>query len=623
MSIVSINWGTYVISVPKSGLTLIQLYPLEIREMDINWFRLQLKDLEDSDEGMACPDTHRHNTEVTLAGLTFARVVEILDPYTITFEDGQYAVNLVGANSNIADKVNVNQVSVRSQNSAGLISTPLIEYSSFEGGIWLDQINGSEGTLFPIGTKLKPVKLLSDAKIIADYRGFNVIYIIDDAVLDTTIDFSEFIFQGQTYINNGITVNSGVNVLNAVFRNLTVTGTLDGGNELVNCRIENLEYVNGTINSSDLLGMIELKGNSDAVIINSISPDPYNPPIIDMGGSGQNLIITNFSGQLSITNLTGNSFVGIGLTAGQVMLDSTTVTAGIIRISGIGELVDEHGNFISSGLWNGGVTIQNNLMTKEIIAEAVYEEVGVEVQYGAYNHGITIDIISGTTGTTYPIGTPAHPCKTLSDALVIAQSRGFTKIYVIANLTINNIPAGIEHFDFYGNGIRGCTITIDNVRTYNCTFHTCTLTGNFSNNSTIDVYDSVMDNISNITIIANNCSMIGIIELNNTRSSNFYDCSDGIPGTVTPEIQVNDCKSLGFWGYSGGLKLTNIITSGTNISVNFNSGRLIVDSTDTQGSIVVRGVGSLVGTTNGTIIDDAGLIDNISIQDAVWEKTLP
>jgi hypothetical protein len=53
--------------------------------------------------------------------VVLAMVIEIINGYTVTFEDGQYAVNLVGANSNVGDKVNLNDVSVRSANSAGLI----------------------------------------------------------------------------------------------------------------------------------------------------------------------------------------------------------------------------------------------------------------------------------------------------------------------------------------------------------------------------------------------------------------------------------------------------------------------------------------------------------------------
>jgi len=120
---ISIEWGTKIISIPKSDLDVVQLVPSEIYNMDLNWFRLQLKDQEDSEQGIHFPMTHNHNTEVSLSGLTFARVIEMINGYTITFEDGQYAVNLVGANSNVADVVNVNQVSIRTQNSAGMVSS--------------------------------------------------------------------------------------------------------------------------------------------------------------------------------------------------------------------------------------------------------------------------------------------------------------------------------------------------------------------------------------------------------------------------------------------------------------------------------------------------------------------
>lgn len=115
---ITINWGTRVISVPLADLTLVSgsLY-----ELNVDTFRQTLKSLESSEDGMPFTRTHNHNTEVTVGGVTLARVVEIVNSYTMTFEDGQYAVRLAGANSNIPDVVNVNQVSVRSNNSAGMI----------------------------------------------------------------------------------------------------------------------------------------------------------------------------------------------------------------------------------------------------------------------------------------------------------------------------------------------------------------------------------------------------------------------------------------------------------------------------------------------------------------------
>jgi len=124
---ISINWGTRVISIPKADTTLIQLTPFEIRELDLNAFRLALKDLEDSENGMAFPYTHNHNPPVSVGGVTLARVIELVNDYTVTFENGNYAVNLVGGNSNVADKVNLNTVSVRAANSAGLVHSREIE----------------------------------------------------------------------------------------------------------------------------------------------------------------------------------------------------------------------------------------------------------------------------------------------------------------------------------------------------------------------------------------------------------------------------------------------------------------------------------------------------------------
>ena len=117
---ITINWATRVITVPQANLTLVSgsLY-----ELDVDSFRLLLKDIEDSDEGMTFPDTHRHNTVVSLSGVTFARTFEIINGYTITFENGTYSVRCVGANHNIGDVKNVNSVSLIIGNSAGLIES--------------------------------------------------------------------------------------------------------------------------------------------------------------------------------------------------------------------------------------------------------------------------------------------------------------------------------------------------------------------------------------------------------------------------------------------------------------------------------------------------------------------
>lgn len=158
---ISINPLTSVINVPKSDMTLVQSSPFEIRELDLNWFRLALKAYEAAENGIYLLKTHNHNTEVTLGSLTFARVIEILPPYTVTFEDGQYAVNLTNANSNVSDKTNVNQVSVRSSNSAGLVASTATLSAADMNAIAdkvLDELVSDHQTSGSLGHSIKQIK---------------------------------------------------------------------------------------------------------------------------------------------------------------------------------------------------------------------------------------------------------------------------------------------------------------------------------------------------------------------------------------------------------------------------------------------------------------------------------
>lgn len=117
---ISINWSTRVITVPQADLTLISGTRYRL---DVDTFRLALKDIEDSEEGMSMPDTHSHATQRTLSGVTYARQFEIINGYTVLFQDvgTPYRVECVGANHNIADVQVTNNVSLVIGNSAGLI----------------------------------------------------------------------------------------------------------------------------------------------------------------------------------------------------------------------------------------------------------------------------------------------------------------------------------------------------------------------------------------------------------------------------------------------------------------------------------------------------------------------
>lgn len=111
----------YRIYIPRADMPIVQVSP-EIRSLDVAAFKQDLGTLQADEEGIMWTDTFIHVGETVLSGVTYARFVEIIAPYSVEFEDGQYTVIASGANHNIADVKVANQVSLVTQNSAGLIN---------------------------------------------------------------------------------------------------------------------------------------------------------------------------------------------------------------------------------------------------------------------------------------------------------------------------------------------------------------------------------------------------------------------------------------------------------------------------------------------------------------------
>jgi hypothetical protein len=370
---VYVDWATKVIFIPRESMTLVQQHPTEIRRLDSNDFRLTLKDLEDDPVGMAYQDTHRHNTTVLLGGIEYARIIEILAPYTITFEDGRYAVQISGSNNNIGDRVNVNNVSVRSANSAGLIQTREIEFNTFNGGITIDQLNGVSGQNYPTGTPLRPVNNISDARFIAASRGFSTIYVIGDLTLDTGDDVSGMMLMGNNASRTYIQINPGADTTGVEIREATVTGTLDGTTIIRDSYVFDLSYVTGFLFQCQLAGTIVLGGVMPASIMQCYGGS--NGVTIDMNGEGHMLNVSAWNGDITIANKSGSDLCALHVTAASVIIDSTVTNGEGIHIDGTGEFVNnslvtpEHVEMINvSRISESILTDTRTLTTSKFIA---------------------------------------------------------------------------------------------------------------------------------------------------------------------------------------------------------------------------------------------------------------
>jgi len=100
----------------------------------------------------------------------------------------------------------------------------------------------------------------------------------------------------------------------------------------------------------------------------------------------------------------------------------------------------------------------------------------------------------------------------------------------------------------------------------------------------------------------------GIITLEGIERFEFIDCHSRVGGDNVPTLDCMDLNNLDLQirGYDGGVRLTNISTSGAVASIDLNSGHVILDSTVTMGDIVVRG--------SGYITDNSGPNVTVNIQ---------
>ncbi len=121
----TVNWLTKVITIPKSDTTLDDAGPPELRSLAVDdvWTELHL--IQESEDGIPNDDIFIRRAQRTLAGVTYAAELEIINGYTLEFDDASgtdaYQVTITGGNHNISDVKVENLVSLVTNNSAGLV----------------------------------------------------------------------------------------------------------------------------------------------------------------------------------------------------------------------------------------------------------------------------------------------------------------------------------------------------------------------------------------------------------------------------------------------------------------------------------------------------------------------
>lgn len=349
---ITIDWATLTIFVPKSYMAILQSTPFEIRLLDVDVLRKDLKGIEDSFDGMAFQKTHTHNTEIIISGISYARSVEILSPYTVEFEDGQYGVSLIGANNNILDVKVPNQVSLLGNNSAGLINSEALNNQSYLlGRVYINTVgNGASGTTYPKGTPTDPSDNWEDASTIRANNKLSA-YNIRGSIIYSGANpspYASYSIYGESPINSNLFLD-GRSSLFSIFTSLTLFGVLDGRATFNNCVLSSMGFdlsgFDGFATDCALGGKITLDTDAteDIAFTNCVSSIAgVTKPEIDCNDVVSDIEFRNYQGGIKITNFTSGNNMSIDSPSGSVEVDPSC-TAGNIVIRGTVDVMDNSG----------------------------------------------------------------------------------------------------------------------------------------------------------------------------------------------------------------------------------------------------------------------------------------
>lgn len=514
--------------------------------------------------------------------------------------------------------------------SATLQEQEAIVYGSFNYRVTIDVVNGFAGygtTSEPVGTRQRPSNNLVDAAAIALAKGFDTYYIVGDLEI-VTGNFNGKRFIGESVSRTMLELGTDAQLMDCEIMNASINGVLDGNSTVMDCFVGTLHYVSGQISNSGLYGGIYLAGDKNAVISNCYTINQDSPPFIDMGDSGQSLSMPNYSGLITICNLSDvTQEIGIGINAGAVILDST-ITGGTIIVSGVGLLEDNSSNTIvnTDGLINKNL-IADSLLNTVLTSYTTANTVASSLRNVNFDSKVTVDAINGVAGTEYPLGTIGNPVNNMSDAMVIATNEGLTKIYVIGDYTFTAADT-ISGLDIYGTGKQRThlTFTLGTIIPY-CRIREAYVTGpvvgviGYRDCHIIDISSPGLVPLST-TIIVQDCLIQGTIAIPSNYTGELIVLDSWmVPDGTFPVLDMNGAAfSLQMRNLSGFMSIINS-TQPNQIRIFFNNGGLRLDSSVTAGNFVLTGTANLTDeSTSVTSLDKSALLNKEELTRAQWKE---
>ena len=248
-----------------------------------------------------------------------------------------------------------------------------------------------------------------------------------------------------------------------------------------------------------------------------------------------------------------------------------------------------------------------------------------EIEFASFQNAVWYNANSPDAGLQYPRGTRQRPVNNINDALAILAIQGFGRLGLLSNATFD-AGHNIEDIEVFGVSSQQTFVAIlPEAFTQRARFTNVSITGELDGDTSI--IDCEVRNLHYVNgeIKRSTIRSDATIQIDGNASAEIVDCNSGPPESLEsfPIIDMGGSgQSLSVRNFNGKLKITNK-TGPDKISLDINSGHIVLDETVTNGIVVSRGLGRFQNNSTGTTqVVSEDMVNAVSIADTVWEANL-
>jgi len=268
-------------------------------------------------------------------------VITVWETSEFSLSGGNFvAVDDVGGDLNPVFPVFGRFISKASASSATLQSQTVLEHAVFAGKVTIDQTNGTNGTDYPAGTSLQPVKTLADGKTIAAREGFSALQFKGNYTFSASDNVDSFLLFGESSVVTTLDFPAGASTVQTQFYNCEITGDVTGSLGATGCHIETLVDVGGSLAETEFIDClfepgvsVTLNASANKAIhfIRPSSGSPGDTPVeYDFAATGPEATFSQYNGGCKLVDVSNGQNISFNGQAAHLTIDSTCSNINIV-----------------------------------------------------------------------------------------------------------------------------------------------------------------------------------------------------------------------------------------------------------------------------------------------------